>query len=147
MKKTISIVIPTYNEEDNVHPMAEAVVKMFQEDLPNYQYEILFIDNDSKDRTRQRLKEICDKDANITAILNAKNFGPFNSPYYGLLQSTGDAVVLLCADFQDPVEMIPKFVQEWENGYKIVIGKKVTSQENKLMYFLRSMYYLSLIHI
>lgn len=141
MKKTISIVIPTYNEEDNVKPMAEAVVQMFHEELPDYQYEIIFIDNDSKDQTRPRLKEICEQYQNITAILNAKNFGPFNSPYYGLLQSTGDATVLLCADFQDPVDMIPKFVREWENGYKIVIGKKVTSQENKLMYFLRSMYY------
>lgn len=141
MKKKISIVIPTYNEEENVKPMAEAVVEIFRNELSAYQYEIIFIDNDSKDQTRPRLKEICDEDPHITAILNAKNFGPFNSPYYGLLQTTGDAVVLLCADFQDPVEMIPQFVQEWENGYKIVIGKKMTSQENKLMYFFRTMYY------
>ena len=141
MKKKISVVIPTYNEEDNVKPLAEAVVHMFQSDLPNYQYHIIFIDNDSKDQTRPRLKEICDNDKHIMAILNAKNFGPFNSPYYGLLQATGDAVILLCADFQDPIEMIPQFVHEWENGYKIVIGKKMTSQENKFMYFLRTMYY------
>lgn len=139
--KTISVVIPTYNEEENVKPLAEAVVAMFRKDLPDYEYEIIFIDNDSKDQTRPRLKEICDADDKITAIFNAKNFGPFNSPYYGLLQATGDAVILLCADFQDPVEMLPEFVHEWETGYKIVIGKKITSQENKLMYFLRSLYY------
>ena len=141
MKKTISIVIPTYNEEENVKPLAKAVTDMLKKDLPNYNYEIIFIDNDSKDKTRQYLKEICDGDENITAILNVKNFGPFNSPYYGLLQATGEAVVLLCADFQDPIDLIPQFVKEWEKGYKIVIGKKMTSQENKVMYFLRSMYY------
>lgn len=141
MSKTISIVIPTYNEEENVKPLAKAVTDMFRNDLPDYNYEIIFIDNDSKDKTRQYLREICDEDENVLAIFNAKNFGPFNSPYYGLLQATGDAVVLLCADFQDPVELIPQFVKEWESGYKIVIGKKTTSKENKFMYFLRSMYY------
>lgn len=141
MKKTISIVIPTYNEEENVKPLAEAVTEMFRKDLPDYGYEIIFIDNDSKDKTRTYLREICDNDENIMAIFNAKNFGPFNSPYYGLLQATGDAVILLCADFQDPIDLIPQFVKNWEEGYKIVIGKKMTSQENKIMYFLRSMYY------
>lgn len=141
MKKTISVVIPTYNEEDNVKPLAKAVTDMFKADLPDYNYEIIFIDNNSKDKTRSYLKEICDQDENIMAILNTKNFGPFNSPYYGLLQTTGDAAILLCADFQDPIELIPQFVKEWENGYKIVIGQKKTSQENKFMYFLRSMYY------
>lgn len=141
MNKLISVVIPTYNEEENVEPIAKAVREMFITDLPEYQYEIVFIDNDSKDNTRPLLKKICDYDENVTAIFNAKNFGPFNSPYYGLLQARGDAVVLLCADFQDPIEVIPKFVKEWENGFKIVIGKKTTSKENKFMFFLRSMYY------
>ena len=84
---------------------------------------------------------MCSENANIKAIFNAKNFGQFNSPYYGLMQTTGDCVVLLCADFQDPVELIPKFVKEWEEGYKIVIGQKTTSKENPIMYFLRSVYY------
>ena len=122
MSKTISIVIPTYNEEENVVPLANAVREMFRSSLPNYNYEILFIDNDSQDNTRLLLKSICDSDENVIAIFNAKNFGPFNSPYYGLLQATGDAVVLLCADFQDPIELIPKFVSEWEAGNAIVIG-------------------------
>lgn len=139
--KKISILVPTYNEEENVGPLSEAVKKEFEQSLSNYDYEIVFIDNDSKDATRQILRGLCEKDSRIKAIFNAKNFGQFNSPYYGLLQTTGDCAILLCADFQDPIEMLPKFVKEWEIGYKIVIGQKITSQENRLMYFLRSCYY------
>lgn len=142
MAKTISILVPTYNEEENVIPLAEAIVEMFRKELmPKYQYELVFIDNDSKDDTRNRLRMLCSRDPNIKAIFNAKNFGQFNSPYYGLQQTTGDCVILVCADFQDPIDMIPKFVHEWEQGYKIVIGQKTSSKENKIMYFLRSVYY------
>ena len=98
-------------------------------------------DLDSKDGTRNQLRMLCNKDSQIKAIFNAKNFGQFNSPYYGLQQTTGDCVILLCADFQDPIEMIPVFVQEWEQGYKIVVGQKTSSKERKIMYFLRSVYY------
>lgn len=140
--KIVSVLVPTYNEEENVIPLAESIVEMFHKELmPKYQYELVFIDNDSKDDTRNRLRMLCSKDPNIKAIFNAKNFGQFNSPYYGLQQTTGDCVILVCADFQDPIDMIPKFVHEWENGYKIVIGQKTSSKENKLMYFLRSVYY------
>lgn len=142
MKKTISILVPTYNEEENVEPLAQAVIDVFEKELmPKYQCELVFIDNDSTDETRNKLRKMCSENANIKAIFNAKNFGQFNSPYYGLMQTTGDCVVLLCADFQDPVELIPKFVKEWEEGYKIVIGQKTTSKENPIMYFLRSVYY------
>ncbi len=139
--KTVSILVPTYNEEENVLPLADAVRKVFSDKLPDYKYELVFIDNDSADKTRELIRNMCSEDKGIKAIFNAKNFGQFNSPYYGLLQTTGDCVVLLCADFQDPVDMIADFVKEWENGYKIVIGKKTSSRENKLMYFLRSVYY------
>ena len=139
--KTISIVVPCYNEEENVEAMRNALVEMFGRDLPEYRYEILFIDNDSADRTREILRKLCKADKNVKAIFNAKNFGQFNSPYYAMLQTTGDCTVLMAADFQDPVEMIPRFVKEWENGYKIVIGIKKSSQENKIMYWLRSCYY------
>lgn len=138
----ISIVIPTYNEEENVKPMASAVSALFEVQLEKYDYEIIFIDNCSTDKTREYLCELCNADKHIKAIFNAKNFGQFNSPYYGLLQATGDCAVLVAADFQDPVEMIPKFVYEWEkNGYNIVCGIKTASKENKLVYFLRSVYY------
>lgn len=139
--KKISIVVPCFNEEENVFPLSEAMLAMFQNDLSGYDYEIIFIDNDSQDRTREILREMCRKNPKIKAIFNAKNFGQFNSPYYGLLQMTGDCGILVAADFQDPIEMIPKFVKEWENGYKIVCGIKTSSKESKIMYFLRSCYY------
>ena len=139
--KKISILIPCYNEEANVEPMAEALVKLFAEQLPNYDYEILFIDNDSKDLTRPKLRKLCEGNHRIKAIFNAKNFGQFNSPYYGILQTTGDCTISMVCDFQDPIELIPKYVAEWEKGYRIVIGIKTSSKESKIMYFLRSVYY------
>ncbi|MDD6704226.1 MAG: glycosyltransferase [Clostridiaceae bacterium] len=139
--KKISIMIPCYNEEENVVPISEAVVRELTDSLPEYDYEILFIDNDSKDNTRPLLREICKNNTKIKAIFNVKNFGQFNSPYYGMLQTTGDCTICMCCDFQDPVEMIPKLVHEWENGYKIVCAIKTTSKENKIMRFLRTCYY------
>lgn len=139
--KKVSILIPCYNEEENVGPMSEAIVEMFTKQLPQYDYELLFIDNDSHDRTREILRDICDKNHKIKAIFNAKNFGQFNSPYYGILQTTGDCVISMVCDFQDPLELIPQYLQEWENGYKIVIGIKTSSKENPLVYCLRSIYY------
>lgn len=139
--KKVSILIPCYNEEENVVPMSEAIVELFTTQLPQYDYELLFIDNDSHDNTRPLLRQICAKNPKIKAIFNAKNFGQFNSPYYGILQTTGDCVISMVCDFQDPLELIPQYLQEWENGYKIVIGIKTSSKENKLVYFLRSIYY------
>ncbi len=139
--KKISIVVPTFNEELNVIPLSEAITREMADTLPEYDYEIIFIDNDSKDNTRPELRELCAKNPRIRAIFNAKNFGQFNSPVYGMTQAYGDAVILMCADFQDPVEMIPKFVHEWEKGYQVVAGQKTSSQENKLMYFMRGQYY------
>ena len=140
-RKKISVMIPCYNEELKARPIYEAVRDEFKKSLPEYDYEILFIDNKSKDNTREIIRGICREDKNVKAIFNIRNFGQFNSPYYGLMQTTGDASIILCADFQDPVEMIPQFVREWENGYKVVIGRKTRSQENKLIYFLRGCYY------
>lgn len=139
--RKISILIPCYNEEENVGPMSEAIGTLFEKELKNYNYELVFIDNDSKDNTRTLLREICKNNSNVKAIFNAKNFGQFNSPYYGMMQTTGDCTILMAADFQDPVEMIPKYVAEWEKGYKIVIGIKTSSKENPIMYRLRSFYY------
>lgn len=138
--KKISVLVPCYNEEENVEPLSIAIINQL-ESLKNYDWELIFIDNCSTDGTRKILEDLCNKNKKIKAIFNAKNFGQFNSPYYGLLQTSGDCVISMCADFQDPVEMIPKFVKEWENGYKIVCAIKTTSKENKLMYFLRSCYY------
>ena len=138
---TISVMIPTYNEEENVVAIYQAVRDEIKRELSAYDYEILFIDNKSQDRTRELIRQICREDSKVKAIFNAKNFGQFNSPYYGILQTSGDCTITMCADFQDPVELIPKFVAEWEKGYKIVIGRKTKSRENPIMYFLRGCYY------
>ena len=137
----VSILIPCYNEEDNVVPMSEAIVNLFTTQLTKYDYELVFIDNDSKDTTRPKLRKICEKNPHIKAIFNAKNFGQFNSPYYGILQTTGDCTISMVCDFQDPIELIPRYLEEWEKGYKIVIGIKTSSKENKLVYGLRTLYY------
>lgn len=141
MKKKISVVIPTYNEEGNVKPLARAIVNVMENELSEYDYEILFIDNHSKDNTRLFLRQLCGDNKKIKAIFNARNFGQIRSPVYGLKQAQGDCVIRMCADFQDPVEMIPKFVREWEKGWKIVIGIKKSSKEKKMMYWIRTLYY------
>lgn len=139
--KKVSILIPCYNEQENVRPMSEAIVDLFEKQLTQYDYELLFIDNDSSDQTRPILREICKNNEHIKAIFNAKNFGQFNSPYYGMLQTTGDCTISMVCDFQDPVELIPQYLEAWEQGYKIVIGIKTSSKENPIMYHLRSVYY------
>ena len=139
--KKISILVPCYNEEENVLAMSRALTEVMNSSLSSYDYEIVFIDNHSTDKTREIIESICALDKKIKAIFNCKNFGQFNSPYYGMLQCTGDCVITVCADFQDPVELIPTFVKEWENGYKIVCGIKTSSKENKLMRLFRTCYY------
>lgn len=140
-KKVISIMIPCYNEEENARPIYEAVRDELKKSCSAYDYEILFIDNKSQDRTREIIEGICREDKHVKAIFNCKNFGQFNSPYYGITQTSGDCTITICADFQDPVELIPKFIAEWEKGYKIVIGRKTSSKESSVMYFLRGCYY------
>lgn len=139
--KTISIMIPCFNEEENVAGICEAVINTITKELPDYDYEILFIDNCSQDRTRELIEGLCSQNKKIKAIFNVTNFGQFNSPFYGLCQTSGDCAIPFCADFQDPVELIPVFVHEWEKGYKIVCGIKTSSQENHLVYLARTVYY------
>lgn len=139
--KKISILIPCYNEEENVVPISKALCNLFECDLQGYDYELLFIDNDSTDNTRPLLREICADNNHIKAIFNAKNFGQISSPYYGLLQTTGDCTIAMACDFQDPIELIPRYISEWENGYKIVIGIKSSSKESRIMYRIRTLYY------
>ncbi len=142
--KTVSVLVPCYNEEGNVIPISKAIIEVFKKDLPQYDYEIVFIENCSTDRTRDMLRILCGENKKIKAIFNAKNFGQFNSPYYGMCQTSGDCTILLACDFQDPVDMIPKFIREWEQGYKIVCGIKTSSKENRIMRMLRTCYYKSI---
>ena len=139
--KTISIMIPCYNEIENVEAMADAVREMLKKDLSSYDYEIVFIDNASTDGTREKLEEICAKDKKVKAIFNVTNFGQFNSPFHGLCQTTGDCTVSMCCDFQDPVELVPQLVAEWEKGHRVVSCIKTKSRENPLIYLFRSIYY------
>ena len=138
--KLISIVTPTYNEEENVQAVYEQVKAVFSS-LAQYEYEHIFIDNRSTDTTVRSLKSICKKDKNIKLIVNARNFGPVRSPCYGNLQATGDAVIHLVADLQDPPELIKDFLKKWEEGYKVVVGVKPESMESPLMFAVRKAYY------
>ena len=138
--KKISIVTPCYNEEDNVHKLYMTVKEIFQS-YPQYQYEHIFIDNSSEDRTVSILKDISSCDKNVKVIVNARNFGHIRSPYYGLLQATGDAIISMAADFQEPPSLIPELLEEWEAGFKIVMAIKVKSKEHKLLFTIRKMYY------
>ena len=136
----ISVVTPCYNEEENVRELY-LHVKSVLESFEDYTYEHIFIDNASKDRTVSILKEIAKEDGNVKIIVNARNFGHIRSPYHGLLQAGGDAVIMLSADFQDPPSIITDFIKKWEEGYKIVVGVKSKSEENRLMFAIRRLYY------
>lgn len=140
MKKHISVLTPCFNEQGNVGPLSKAVAKVFEK-LPQYTYEHIFIDNDSSDDTLKILREIAQNDSNVKVILNARNFGHIRSPFYGMLQCKGDAVISLVSDFQDPPELIEDFLKKWEEGYKIVIGVKNKSKENPLMFAVRKFFY------
>jgi len=139
--KKISIVVPTYNEEQNIVPAYEEISAVMQERLSGYLYEILYIDNDSTDNTRALIESLCKKDKRVCAIFNARNFGQMRSHYYGLINATGDCAILMHADLQNPPSLIPDFVNEWEAGSKVVIGIKDKSKENPVMFLLRTCYY------
>jgi glycosyltransferase involved in cell wall biosynthesis len=138
--KLISIVTPCFNEEQNVESVYQQVKFVFAT-LPQYKYEHIFIDNDSSDRTVEILKGISKSDPNVKIIVNVRNFGHIRSPYHGILQCTGDAVISVVADLQDPPSLIIDFIKKWEEGYKIVIGVKTKSKENKLMFIIRKIFY------
>lgn len=140
-RKTVTVVVPTYNEQENIPLIYERVVNLFADKLSLYNYELLFIDNCSTDSSREIIRALAEKNANVKAIFNAKNFGFSRSTFYGLTQATGDCAVLVFADMQDPPEVMLEFIEQWELGNKIVIGIKSKSNENPIMYLLRRMYY------
>ena len=139
MTKLISIVTPCYNEEENVVELCERVANVMQS-LP-YRYEHILIDNHSTDRTVGLIKAIAKRDRRVKLIVNTRNFGHIRSPYHGILQSRGDACILIASDLQDPPEMIPEFVKRWEEGYKTVLAVKPESEESRAMFFIRKFYY------
>lgn len=139
--KPITIVVPTYNEEANIQSIYDRVQEVFAASLSDYGMQLLFIDNDSQDGTRALIRGLAEKDERVQAIFNATNFGFSKSCFHGLSQAEGDCAVLMFADMQDPPEVIPEMVRKWEEGYKIVLGIKSKSRENRLMYLIRSVYY------
>lgn len=138
-KKLISIVTPCYNEEDNIEELYQRVSKVMT--TQPYDYEHICIDNFSTDGTVKKIKELAERDSRLKLIVNARNFGHIRSPYYGILQSSGDACVLIASDLQDPPEMIAEFIHKWEEGFKIVLAIKPESDESSIMFALRKTYY------
>lgn len=138
--KKITIVTPCFNEEANIEALYSKVREIFRE-LGPYAYDHLFIDNSSEDGTQVILRRMAAHDKNVKVILNTRNFGHIRSPFYGLTQADGDAVILLVADFQDPPELIREFIRRWEEGYKVVLGVKTNSGESGLMFGVRTLYY------
>ena len=138
-KNFISVLTPTYNEEENILKICEAISKQMKK--LDYSYEHIIIDNCSTDSTLSILKDLALKDKNLKIIVNSRNFGHIKSPIYGLTQCKGDACILLAADFQDPVELIPEYIKEWKNGYDIVLAQKESSDENFIMHNLKKTFY------
>ncbi len=138
--KTISLFTPCYNEEGNVYALYKKVTEVMK-NLPEYEYEYIFIDNASTDNTQSILRKIASEDKRVKVIFNVRNFGPSRSGSYGFFQTSGDVSICLACDFQDPPELIPEFIRKWEEGYKVVWGKKLDSEESKLMYAFRLLYY------
>ena len=137
--KKISIVTPTFNEQENIERLCEEI-KLEAQSL-NYDYEHIIIDNCSTDRTLEKLKAISSKDKNVKIIVNSRNYGHLKSPFHGILQTDGDACILMVSDFQEPIYLISKYIKKWEDGAKIVLGEKNTSEENSVMFSLRKLFY------
>ena len=140
MQKIISIVTPCFNEEENVMEVYQQVKDIFAQ-IAGYRYEHIFIDNSSTDKTVQILREIAKNDFNVKVIINSRNFGAARSPYHALLQSRGDATIVVMADLQDPPPIIKNLVKKWEEGYKLVLAVKEKSEESSIMFAIRRLYY------
>lgn len=139
-KKLLSVISPCYNEEANIEELYERVCRVLER-YQNYDFEYLFIDNASTDKTVEKLRVIAAGDFRVKVIINTRNFGHIRSPYWGITQTIGAATIYLASDLQDPPELIPKFIEEWENGYKLVLATKPISEANQLMHYFRKTYY------
>ena len=141
MKKKISVVSSAFNEQDNVLPLAAAVKAEMEKWKDKYDYEQIILDNASTDNTLALLRNLAAQDPHVKVIANVRNFGHIRSPYYGILQATGDAVIYMASDLQDPPELINQFITQWENGFSVVLGQKQQSFENKFFFGVRKFYY------
>lgn len=139
--KTISVTIPCWSEEKSIRQMYDRLMTVFHEQLPQYDYEIIFVDDYSPDNTRSEIRKLCAEDKHVKAVFNARNFGFSRNVFASLLYGTGDATFMLFGDLQDPPELLPQMVAEWENGKKVIIGQRTKGNENRLMYAMRKLYY------
>ena len=144
--KTVSVVSPCYNEVGNVEELYQRVLAVMRR-LGRYRYEHIFIDNCSKDGTADVLRRLAARDRNVKIIENTRNFGHIRSPMYAFTQASGDAVIILLSDLQDPPELLEQMILEWEKGTPIVIGVKETSEESRLMFWIRKKYYQMIRHM
>ena len=145
--KKISIVSSCYNEEENLDELYERVTTQMDKFKDKYEFEYILLDNGSTDGTANKLKELAQKDKRIKVIINSRNFGHVRSPFYGILQGYGDAVISIVSDLQDPPELISALIQKWEEGNEIVLLQKQESEEFGLMFLLRKIYYNTLAKI
>ena len=141
MKKKISIVSSAYNEQDNVEALCQQVKAVMARWADKYDYEQIILDNASTDNTLDKLRALARQDPHLKVIANARNFGHIRSPYYGMLQGTGDAVIYMASDLQDPPELIHAFIQKWQEGFKVVLAQKVHTRERFLFTWVRKFYY------
>ena len=139
MSKKISIITPTFNEEKNIEKLCSEISKEMSK--LDYDYEHIVIDNHSNDGTISILKKIAARDNKVKVIINSRNFGHIRSPIYGMLQASGDACILMNSDFQDPVDLIPKYIKEWEQGNQIILGQRISSDENFFMNSFKNLFY------
>ncbi len=139
--KLISVVSGCYNEQDNVRECYEQVKKVFRDLGSRYSYEHIFIDNASRDKTVEILRELAARDENVKVIVNARNFGHIRSGYHAMLQAKGDAVISIVSDLQDPPELIKEFLARWEEGYALVVAVKRKSEESWFFFTIRRAYY------
>jgi glycosyltransferase involved in cell wall biosynthesis len=139
-RKFVSVVTPCYNEEGNVEELYRQIKAVF-DDLPQYEYEHIYIDNDSQDGTQAILRRLAAEDRNVKVIINIRNFGHLRSPHHAFMEARGEAVIVMVSDLQDPPPLIAEFLQKWEEGYKVVLGQKTETEESSVMYALRTFYY------
>lgn len=147
VRKRITVVTPCFNEEGSIRECYQQVRGVMERDLKNYDYEHLFIDNCSRDTTVTILRKIAERDGRVRVIVNSRNFGLSRSPYYGILQSTGDAVITMVADLQTPPSVMPEMVAEWERGCPVVIGVRTGMSESWVLKGLRSAFYFAIAKI
>ncbi|MFV0425161.1 MAG: glycosyltransferase family 2 protein [Bacilli bacterium] len=139
--KIISVVVPTFNEEKSVEVIYDRILSVFESQLLNYDFELIFADNCSEDNTRTLLRKLAAQDKRVKCIFNSKNFGFSRNVFHALKQGSGEATFLVYGDLQDPPELIVDFISEWEKGHQVVVGQKLVSKENWLMFKFRSIFY------